>query len=84
MKTLQEIKDEVARKYQCYSWKELCDLSKGNIKTLLYYNDVVTLIFSHEVAKQALINADKRVGNFPNYRNLVTDKILNESNIPDL
>lgn len=54
MKTLQEVKDDVARKCQCYSWEELCQLSSK--ETILYYSDLATLRFAKEVAKQTQIN----------------------------
>lgn len=73
MKTLQEIKDEYAK-------------SKGFDKftSLPYYKIYDELVddICKVVARESLVNADKRVGMFPNYRNLVADKILNEENIP--
>jgi len=73
MKTLDQIREEVYQK-KGYSMHKDIDLVV----------DEVAKLFAIEVAKEALKNADKRVGMFPNYRNLVQDKILNETNIPKL
>lgn len=81
MKTLEEIKNEVAAELGKKNWSNLLHLHGGATDSVW---DMISKRFAIEVAKQALKNADKRVGMFPNYRNLVEDKILNESNIPTL
>lgn len=60
-----------------FIWGNVCAMDIKGVKE-------VARRFAKSVAQQALENADKRVGAFPNYRNLVTDKITNPDNIPTI
>lgn len=91
MKTLKEIKDEVAFEYDWIDFvcfKADCDITDVEI----VYDEIVKR-YAKEVAKQALINASRPKDEYGNYIDLIyengsyhvkEDLITNESNIPDL
>lgn len=57
MKTLQEIKDEVAKDNGFVSWDNLTFIYAGFIKIVQPFNDEATKRYALEVAKEALKNA---------------------------
>jgi len=58
MKTLDEIKGEVAHKNYCNPWYDLSDYGKS------YCNDEIIELYAKEVATQALIDASERATAF--------------------
>lgn len=89
MKTLQEIKDDYAKKqgYPFDNWNDLVDyFVYWDQEKLHNCIDQVMKDFALEVAKEALRNAADNATMEPNGMLLQIDKesILSETNIPDL
>jgi len=89
MKTLEEIKNEVAIEHGYRDWNHV--LLESSLVTIESLMDGVTRRYALEVAKEALKNAAENV----DFRNFLTaeskydleintDSITNESNIPEL
>lgn len=90
MKTLEEIKDEVAKESGFVSWDNLVFIHAGFIQVVRPYNDEATRRFAIEVAKEALRNAAENVElkeSIPHsaiYDTIDKESIISESNIPKL
>lgn len=91
MKTLQEIKDEYANEWGRDSWDDYfmyCQLCHMSLDTFQCHMDIINKRFAKEVAKKALINASDHLDpdHFEDvhYYGKTRNKILNESNIPEL
>lgn len=91
MKTLEEIKDEVAKEKGFVSWDNLVFVNAGFIWVVQPFNDEATKRFALEVAKDALRNAaenarlDYQYFQFEDAIPFVNkESIISETNIPEL